>query len=251
MDAGNWESDENGKEWQVVRDNGQEVMSDTSPVWLEESDVATDIPALDKISTREGWLEEAARLWEEYHANQLSSFKRPREIFISIGKGLRESAKSLGSCHNPQGRDASYIYIRSDRHDACDSVEVLSTLFHELAHAYSPGAGHRGKFIQACKALGLQAGKNPQGNPLWTQAGLVSDESQKLAREVVLERLGKIPHAQEILNTVKKQSTRMGKASCPSCGYTVRLARKWAEYGMPLCPICRDEDENPMPMVAS
>ena len=155
MDAGNWESDENGKEWQVVRDNGHEVMSDAAEDTQEESDTGPGaVVNKAKTKTREGWLEEAVRLWEEYHSNPLSSFKRPSEIYISIGKGLKESSKAMGSCHTPKGKDCAYIYVRSDQHDASDSVEVLSTLFHELAHAYSPGAGNRGKFIQACKALG-------------------------------------------------------------------------------------------------
>ena len=34
----------------------------------------------------------------------------------------------------------------------------------------------------------------------------------------------------------KKQSTRMLKAECPECGYTIRLAKKWADIGLPSCP---------------
>ena len=34
----------------------------------------------------------------------------------------------------------------------------------------------------------------------------------------------------------KKQSTRMLKAECPECGYTIRLAKKWADLGLPTCP---------------
>jgi hypothetical protein len=28
----------------------------------------------------------------------------------------------------------------------------------------------------------------------------------------------------------------MLKAECPECGYTVRLAKKWADVGLPSCP---------------
>ena len=137
VDTERWESDKDGREWCTVKDNGQGIVSDDiTPVWLE--DTATDIPALDKIASREGWMEEAVRLWEIQHANQLSAFKRPSEIYISIGKGIKESSKSLGSCHYAQNRDASYIYIRSDRHDASDSIEVLSTLFHDCLLYTSP-----------------------------------------------------------------------------------------------------------------
>ena len=34
----------------------------------------------------------------------------------------------------------------------------------------------------------------------------------------------------------KKQSTRMLKAECPECGYTIRLSKKWADVGLPNCP---------------
>ena len=30
--------------------------------------------------------------------------------------------------------------------------------------------------------------------------------------------------------------SRLVKASCPGCGYTVRVTRKWIAVGLPLCP---------------
>src|SRR5919109_3178501 len=35
----------------------------------------------------------------------------------------------------------------------------------------------------------------------------------------------------------KKQSTRLLKAECPECGYTIRLTKRWAALGLPSCPI--------------
>ena len=29
----------------------------------------------------------------------------------------------------------------------------------------------------------------------------------------------------------------MLKAECPKCGYTIRLTKKWADLGLPSCPI--------------
>ena len=37
----------------------------------------------------------------------------------------------------------------------------------------------------------------------------------------------------------KKQSTRLLKAECPECGYTIRVSKKWADLGLPTCPIDR------------
>jgi len=38
---------------------------------------------------------------------------------------------------------------------------------------------------------------------------------------------------------IKKQTTRMIKAECPSCGYTARISQKWVDVGLPTCP-CGD-----------
>lgn len=34
----------------------------------------------------------------------------------------------------------------------------------------------------------------------------------------------------------KKQATRLLKAVCPECGYTIRVTQKWASQGLPVCP---------------
>lgn len=33
-----------------------------------------------------------------------------------------------------------------------------------------------------------------------------------------------------------RSTTRLRKASCPRCGYVIRLARKWILRGLPECP---------------
>lgn len=34
-----------------------------------------------------------------------------------------------------------------------------------------------------------------------------------------------------------KQSTRLIKAYCDECGYTVRVTRKWIRVAFPICPL--------------
>lgn len=51
----------------------------------------------------------------------------------------------------------------------------------------------------------------------------------------IIEALGEYPHAALRLLDRPKQTTRMLKAVCPACGYTVRLTAKWASQGMPVC----------------
>jgi hypothetical protein len=55
-------------------------------------------------------------------------------------------------------------------------------------------------------------------------------------------KVGPYPHASLDRSQVKKQSTRLIKALCPECGYTIRTTAKWIENGLPTCP-CGTEME--------
>lgn len=68
----------------------------------------------------------------------------------------------------------------------------------------------------------------------------------------ILKRAGKLPHAKlEGKQTDrKKQGTRLLKAECEKCGYTVRVTKKWAAEGLPYCGVrghgrmvCEDMDD--------
>lgn len=109
-----------------------------------------------------------------------------------------------------------------------DAVEVLSVLAHELAHAHLPeGTGHRAPFARLVKAMGLE------GKPTATVVG----EVFRANVAPVLAELGPYPHASLDYTSRKKQGTRMLKAECPFCGYTIRLTRKWLEVATPRCPV--------------
>jgi hypothetical protein len=54
----------------------------------------------------------------------------------------------------------------------------------------------------------------------------------------LIEGLGAYPHARLNVEADRKvQGTRMLKASCPHCNYTIRLSSKWASVGLPVCPV--------------
>jgi hypothetical protein len=111
-----------------------------------------------------------------------------------------------------------------------DPAQVLAQLVGALAHA-APGAmSHTSNaFIEAAANLGLcPAGDN------WRMVQGAEDFPQAYAG--VLASLGAYPHAPLNVGTKKTQSTRMLKAVCPTCGYTVRLSAKWADKGLPTCP---------------
>jgi ribosomal protein L37E len=108
-----------------------------------------------------------------------------------------------------------------------DPLQVFATLVHELAHAATDGDGHGSRFVRCVRSLWLE------GKPTATVAG----ETFKQNFANLLDGLGAYPHARLNIEAVrKKQSTRMLKACCPSCGYTVRLTKYWADQGLPVCP---------------
>ena len=72
-----------------------------------------------------------------------------------------------------------------------------------------------------------------EGKPSATFAG----EKFKEVYKDLIDGLGEYPHAKLNVGFHKKQATRMLKASCPACGYTVRLTAKWSGLGLPICPV--------------
>lgn len=110
-----------------------------------------------------------------------------------------------------------------------DSVEVGATLVHELIHAtIGLDKKHGKEFGKAARVLGLD------GKMTATVAG--EELIERL--NALIDKLGAYPHADlsPTSNGQKKQSTRLIKAICPDCGYTARVANKWLDVGLPVCP---------------
>lgn len=125
-----------------------------------------------------------------------------------------------------------------------DSVRVLDVLAHELVHAtVGTECGHKGAFKALATSLGLE------GKMTATVAG--AELAGRL--NALVSELGEYPHAMLDPKTGgKKQTTRLVKCSCESCGYVVRTSRKWLEEsGAPWCPcqielLMNGEDTFPM-----
>jgi hypothetical protein len=108
-----------------------------------------------------------------------------------------------------------------------DPFEVFGILVHELAHSATDGDGHRGRFPRLVRKLQLE------GIPSQTKIG----DRFRSEFSSLVSSLGEYPHARLNVHADRKvQSTRMLKATCPSCGYTIRLTTKWADQGLPTCP---------------
>jgi hypothetical protein len=178
-------------------------------------------------TTREQWL---AALIEELrgifavHGHPLPERIRPTCGFPS--SKARSKAKHIGEHWSPAASD-------DDTHEVSvspvvsDPYEVAGILTHELCHAATNGDGHRGRFPDLARKLWLE------GIPTHACAGAAF----RLHFKDIIESLGEYPHAAlNVGRVLTPQSTRMLKASC-HCGYTVRLTKKWADAGLPCCPL--------------
>lgn len=195
-----------------------------------------------KFKTREEWLTFVAdKLRPAYAA---ANYAIPVRVRFAVGfTSTGERGNRIGECWYPDSSaDKSVeIFIKPDQDDR---VQVAGILAHELVHAaVGPGHGHGGAFKKLCKALGFE-GKMTQAMP--------GAEMQRTVIDPILREAGPLPHKrlQGKQTDRKKQGTRLLKAECNVCGYTVRVTKKWAAEGLPYCGvrghgrmICEDMDE--------
>ena len=184
-------------------------------------------------STREDWLTAAV---EELRP-VFDGIGRPvpQKIRVACGFPLdAKRSKAIGQCWaDTASADKSIEIMISPVLD--DKVAVFEVLVHELCHATAGAMNHGVNFQAAARSMLLKAtgsGKQP-----WKSTA--GDHNFLAAYAAMIDSLGDYPHAALTFNTRKTQSTRMLKAFCPSCGYTVRLTQKWADLGLPTC-VCGD-----------
>lgn len=175
--------------------------------------------------TREQWLIDASNALRPLF--QLAGAPLPTELpqlSISLPSRGALSGKTVGQCFWQAA--PMHVFI-SPLHKT--PFEVIDTLAHELVHVVTPGAKHGGKFVKVCKALGLTSGKP-------TSAAAGPELTPKL--EKIITELGALPHValDPKITERKPQTTRMLKAWCEECQYTVRVSAKWLDVARPTCP---------------
>jgi hypothetical protein len=153
----------------------------------------------------------------------------PEKIRVTCGfpsQNARSALKRIGEhWHADASADGTHEIMISPVLD--DVWDVTGTLVHELCHAALPlGTGHKGDFPKLAKKLHLE------GKPTSTTVGVAF----KSTFGALVESLGDYPHARLNVSSKKTQGTRMLKACCAECGYTIRLTQKWADVGLPSCP---------------
>ncbi len=175
--------------------------------------------------TREEWLNDAVTQFVPLFDGigvLLSDKIRVSVGFCSTG---RRSSR-VGECWSDKSSADGHfeIFIRPE---IFDPIKALDILAHELVHvAVGTEAAHGKIFKRAALAIGLT------GRMRSTVAGPELTAKLHEIRGII----GDFPHAALNGSNRKKQTTRLVKCTCPSCGYTVRTTRSWIEIGLPHCP---------------
>jgi len=181
-----------------------------------------------KTATREQWLRNVARAMEPKFAALDAPLPKYRVScsFPSTG-GLARNRRTIGQCWSPAASaDGTTEIFVSPTQD--DPVNVAAVLAHEMVHAAAgTDAGHGPAFRRVAVALGLEG----------PMTATVAGEAFKQMIGPILARAGNYPHARLDASQRKKQTTRLVKCQCSTCGYTVRTTAKWLDaMGAPLCP---------------
>lgn len=213
---------------------------------------------------REAWLNAiAARMAPRYA--ELGHPLPPFRISIGFTSGGMNSNANAECWSNVASADKHFeILIRPDVDDPMYAAALTA---HELTHAaVGLREGHKGKFVEVMKALGLtkpftstvpteafnawvkpfvdEVGAFPHARLNWRPQGLGIGLDLGAAKPAGRTKVAKgirdgleVAELEEIITSAKKkQTTRLKKAECGLCGYTVRVTQKWLEVGPPHCP---------------
>jgi hypothetical protein len=190
---------------------------------------------MNKFSTREEWL--VAGIEEVRSLFDLNTKPLPKNIRVSCGfpsTAMRSGA--IGECWIDKcSADGAFEILIHPK--LADPVKVFEVLIHELCHATAGAFNHGVMFQRIAASMNLK----PLGTGRNAWKSTEGDGNFVAAYGDIIASLGAYPHAElKAERQTKKQGTRLLKASCPSCGYTVRLTHKWAAQGMPTC-VCGTE----------
>jgi len=168
--------------------------------------------------------------------------------FTSVGA----NGGANGECWNDTCTEDKHFTIFISPAEAT-SMDIAAILNHELIHAaVGLKEGHKGAFAEMMKATGM-------ARPFTSS---VAGDGFKEWVQPFIDDLGEIPHSQLKVrgegraklfkkegggvdaaddsepesNRPKKQTTRLKKCECSTCGYTVRVTQKWLDEGPPHCP---------------
>jgi hypothetical protein len=180
------------------------------------------------LTTREAWLTHFAEkyLWPRIEAG---GARRPERYRVSVGfpKGRRGGkGHSIGQCWSQEvSADQTCEIFISPELDAGQAVAVLSR---EVCHAaIGVRHGHRAPFKKLALAIGLSG----------PMRATVPTPDFEATIQGWIDAEPAYPHAPLTAATSPtKPGSRLLKARCEACGYTVRVTRQWLDIATPVCP---------------
>ena len=180
-------------------------------------------------TNREDWLSAAVSELRPF----FDAIGAPLPANVRVTCGFPSNAKrsgAIGECWaDTASADQTFEVLISPVLD--EPLRVFDVLVHELCHATAGAMNHGVNFQKVAWLMGLEPSPTKSG---WKAT--VRGPDFELNYGGIIASLGDYPHAALTMNSKKVQTTRMLKAVCPSCGYTVRLTAKWAAVGLPTCP---------------
>jgi hypothetical protein len=184
-------------------------------------------------TNREDWLSAAVSELRPF----FEAVGKPLPANVRVTCGFPSNAKrsgAIGECWaDTASADKTFEVLISPVLD--DPVKVFEVLVHELCHATAGAMNHGVNFQKVANLMHLAPSPTKAG---WKATGQAATFAPVYGE--IIKSLDAYPHAALSMTTKKTQGTRMLKAVCPSCGYTVRLTSKWAALGLPSCP--QDDD---------
>ena len=185
--------------------------------------------ALLKIyATREEWLTAAVEEFRTVFAAQASPIPLKVRVTCGFPSTARRSG-AIGECWaDTASADKSMEVMVSP--ELSDPFRVVDVLVHVLCHTTAGAMNHGVAFRKVADAMHLIPAAGKAGYKATT-----GGDAFKQAYGAIIDGLGLYPHAQLSMTSRKKQDTRMFKAICPTCNYTIRLSKKWADKGLPTC----------------
>ena len=184
------------------------------------------------INNREDWLSAAVSELRPF----FDAIGAPLPASVRVTCGFPSNAKrsgAIGECWaDTASADKTFEVLISPVLD--DPLRVFDVLVHELCHATAGAMNHGVNFQKVANAMHLAP------TPVKGWKSTVRTAMFESTFGEIIASLGAYPHAALTMSNRKVQTTRMLKAVCPSCGYTVRLTQKWAALGLPSCPVDSD-----------
>lgn len=183
-------------------------------------------------ATREDWLTDAVAQLRPIF--DVIGKPIPNRIRVTAGHPINfKRNRRLGDCH-AAGDSADRSIEICVSPTIAKPVAVFTVLLSQLCRATAGALSYGTAYESIATEVGLvptntdtlDKWKTCTGNAMFTD----------LYGELIAG-LGDYPHAALGVADSRTQSTRMLKAFCPECSYTVRLTSKWAAMGLPTCPL--------------